>query len=139
MLKVLLPVDGSENSLRTVQYAVQSAPLYREPAELHLLNVQRAFPSTLKMVGEDAKRYHHDEGIKALEPARKLLDAAGIKYTYHIGVGDFGETIAQYVRNLHVTQIVMGCRGASSVANMLLGSVTTRVLHLVEVPVLLVK
>ncbi|MCE9642399.1 MAG: universal stress protein, partial [Betaproteobacteria bacterium] len=38
-----------------------------------------------------------------------------------------------------IQQIVMGTRGAGAVANMVLGSVATKVLHLVEVPVLLVK
>ena len=33
----------------------------------------------------------------------------------------------------------MGTRGHGAVANMLIGSVATKVLHLVEVPVLLVK
>ncbi len=33
----------------------------------------------------------------------------------------------------------MGTRGAGSIANMLLGSVTTKVLHVADVPVLLVK
>ena len=139
MLRVLIPIDGSEHSLRTVRYVIEKAPLYKEPLELHLLNVRHALPGTIRGVGEEAKRFHHDEGIKALAAARKLLDDAGIKNSYHIGVGDFGETIAQYVKNLKIEQIVMGSRGAGAIANMLLGSVTTKVLHLVDVPVLLVK
>jgi nucleotide-binding universal stress UspA family protein len=91
------------------------------------------------IAADEAKRFHHDEGIKALASARKLLDAAGIKYTYHIGLGEVGETVAQYVKEQRIDQVVMGTRGAGSVANMLLGSVATKVLHVVEVPVLLVK
>jgi nucleotide-binding universal stress UspA family protein len=140
MLKVLVLVDGSENSLRSIRFVMQKAPLYKEPMEIHLLNVQHPFPGTVGMVaGVEAKRYHHDEGTKALEAARKLLDAAGIKYAYHIGLGDIAETIAHYVKEKKIDQIIMGTRGAGSVANMLLGSVATKVLHLVEVPVLLVK
>ena len=139
MLRVLIPIDGSENSLRTVGFVIEKAPLYREPLEIHLLNVQRPFPGTIMMVGEEGRKFHRDEGIKALAGARKLLDGALVKYAHHIGVGDFTETIAQYVRDKEIDQVVMGTRGASAVANMLLGSVTTKVLHLVEVPVLLVK
>jgi len=139
MLRVLIPVDGSRNSLRTVRFVIKKAPLYKEPLEIHLLNVQRPFPGTVRGVSALAKRHHHDEGIKALAPARRLFDAARLKYKHHVGVGDFGDTIAQYVKNLKIDQVVMGCRGAGSIANMLLGSVATKVLHLVDVPVLLVK
>src|ERR1051326_4060756 len=140
MQKVLVLVEGSANSSRAVSYAANMASLYSEAPELHLLNVQRSFPGTVRMIAADeAKRFHHDEGIKALAPARKLLDAAGVKYSYHIGVGEIGEVVTQYIKEKNIDQVVMGTRGAGSVANMLLGSVATRVLHLVEVPVLLVK
>ena len=139
MLRVLMPVDGSENSLRAVGFVIRKAPLYKEPLELHLLNVQHPFPGTITGVHELAERHHHDEGIKALAAARKALDAAGLKYVYHISVGDSGEVIAHVVRDKKIEQVVMGTRGLGSVANMLLGSVANKVLHLVDVPVLLVK
>ena len=139
MLRVLIPIDGSENSLRTVRFVIRKAPLYKEPLEIHLLNVQHPFPGTISGVHEQAEHYHHDEGTKALADARKALDAAGLKYVYHIIVGEAGEAIARFVKDKNIEQVVMGTRGAGSVANMLLGSVATKVLHLVEVPVLLVK
>ena len=139
MLKVLMPVDDSENSLRTVRFLIQKAALYKEPLEIHLLNVQHPFPGTIRGVHEQAEQYHHDEGIKALAGVRKLLEAAQLKYAYHIIVGEAGETIARFVKDQQMQQVVMGTRGAGAVANMLLGSVATKVLHLVEVPVLLVK
>ena len=140
MLKLLVMADGSENSLRAAKFVLKSVSMCKDPMEIHLLNVQHPFPGTVKLVaGEEAKRFHHDEGIKALDATRKVLDAAGIKYAYHIGVGDIGETIAQYVKEKKIDQVVMGTRGMGSVANMLLGSVATKVLHLVDVPVLLVK
>jgi nucleotide-binding universal stress UspA family protein len=139
MLKVLMPVDGSENSLRTARFVMQKAALYKEPLELHLLNVQRPFPGTVRGVHGEAEKYHHDEGIKALAATRKLLDDGGVKYVYHISVGEAGEIIAHFVKDKQIDQVVMGTRGGGSVANMLLGSVATKVLHMVEVPVLLVK
>ena len=139
MLKVLIPVDGSGNSTRAVQYLIRKAGLYKEPLEIHLLNVQHAFPGTVRGVHHQSEQYHHDEGIKALAEVRKLLDAEGLKYAYHIVVGEAGETIAHVVRDKGIQQVVMGTRGAGVVANMLIGSVATKVLHLVDVPVLLVK
>jgi nucleotide-binding universal stress UspA family protein len=139
MLRVLIPIDGSENSLRTVRLVIRKAPLYKEPLDIHLLNVQHPFPGTISGVHEQAERYHHDEGLKALAGARKALDEVGLKYIYHISVGEAAEVIAHFVKDKNIDQVVMGTRGAGAVANMLLGSVATKVLHLVEVPVLLVK
>jgi nucleotide-binding universal stress UspA family protein len=47
--------------------------------------------------------------------------------------------IADYARDEGCALIVMGTRGLGSIANMLLGSVATKVIHLAEVPVLLIK
>ncbi len=138
-MKILLPVDGSDTSARAVQFVLKQALNSKEAPELHLLNVQHSLPGTIKGVANQAKQYHHDEGVKALANARKLLDDAQIKYTYHIGVGEVGEVVAHFVSDLKWDQVVMGTRGMSSVANMVLGSAATQILHLVQVPVLLVK
>ena len=139
MLRVLIPVDGSDNSLRAVKFVIRKAPLYKEPLEIHLLNVQHSFPGTIQGVREQAERHHLDEGMKALADARKALDAGGLKYVYHVSVGEAGEVIAHFVKDKKIEQVVMGTRGAGSIANMLLGSVANKVLHLADVPVLLVK
>lgn len=139
MLKVLIPVDGSDNSKRVVKHTIDKAALYKDAVEIHLLNVQHPFPGTIRGVKEQADQYHREEGEKALAGARKLLDKAGLKYSCHISVGDAAEVIARFAKEHKVDQIIMGTRGAGAVANMLLGSVASKVLHLVEVPVLLVK
>ena len=139
MLRVLIPIDGSENANRAVGFVIRKAPLYREPLEIHLLNVQHPFPGTIRGVHKEAEQFHHEEGLKALAVARRLLDDAGVKYVFHISVGEAAEVIAHFVKDKNIEQVVMGTRGAGSVANMLLGSVATKVLHLVDVPVLLVK
>lgn len=139
MLKVLVPVDGSKNCLRAVQYLIGQAPAYKNPVDIHLLNVQHSFPGTVRGVRGEAEKFHHDEGIKALAEARKLLDDAGLKYAYHITVGEAAESVAQFVKEHKFDQVVMCTRGMGAVASMVLGSVTSKVMHLVEVPLLLVK
>ena len=138
-MNILLPVDGSENSARAVQFVVKQMQNSKEVPDLHLLNVQHSLPGTIKGVADQAKQYHHDEGIKALANARKALDDANIKYEYHISVGEVGELVAHFAKDLKCDQVVMGTRGMGSVANMLMGSTATKVLHTVDVPVLLVK
>jgi nucleotide-binding universal stress UspA family protein len=141
-MKILLPVDGSENALRATRFAMKLAQTCNEGFELHLLTVQMPILSgDVKMfVSQDQiNAYYHDEALKALAGAREVLDAAGVHYVFHIGVGQLAETIAAYARDKACDQIVMGTRGLGSVKGLLLGSVTTKVMHLVDVPVTLVK
>jgi len=142
MLKLLVATDGSEKGNRVIDHVIKQAGMYKEPVEVHLLNVQLALVGVnvkLFISREDLNAYYHDEGVAALKSAREKLDAAGIKYAYHIGVGDPAEVIAQYAEDKQCDQIVMGTRGMGTVSNLVLGSVATKAIHLAKVPVLLVK
>ena len=142
MHRILLPVDGSEAALRAVDHVLKKDGLYKDPAEIHLLNVQLALRKgvTEFVSQQQLDSYHHDEGIKDLALARAKLDAAKVPYQFHIGVGEEpAAVIAHYAQDKKCDQVVMVTRGLSSVAGILLGSVTIKVIHLVDVPVLLVK
>ncbi len=142
MLKLLVATDGSENANRVIDHVIKQVGWYREPVEVHLLNVQLPLTSVnikLFISREDLNAYQHDEGMAALKSAREKLDAAGIKHAFHIGVGSPEVVIVQYAADKECAQIVIGSRGLGSVANLVLGSVATKVIHLARVPVLLVK
>ena len=142
MKKLLLPVDGSDNALRAVKFALDQATTYSGQTEIHLLTVQLPIVSgdvRMFVSEESIKNYYHDEGIKVLASARAMLDAAGVHYIYHIGVGQIAETIAQYAEKESCDQIILGSKGHGAIAGLLLGSVATKVMHLVNIPVCLVK
>ena len=143
MLKVLVPVDGSESSNHAVDHVLKRLGLCKDTVEIHLLNVQPPVPggsAVSSHVGQGALRQHHkEEGMKALASAMQKLDAAGVPYVHHISVGEPAEVIAQFASEKQCDEILMGTRGAGGAANLLLGSVTTKVIHLAHVPVLLVK
>lgn len=141
MLKLLVPVDGSENSLRLVEYLIKWLGRLAEPVDLHLINVQPSLHGDVGMFlsSEQIRDYHHDEGIEALRAARDILDAAGVLYTFHISVGDPAEVIVQFAHDQQCDQIVMGTRGLGGLARLLLGSVASRVIQLADVPVMLIK
>lgn len=141
MLRILLPVDGSENSLRAVDYAVRSKDWYKDTLEVHLLHVQHPLPRdvTRFIQSDQVKEFHRDEGAKVLAPARQRLEAAKLTCAFDTRVGDAAETITQYTKEKRCDQIWMGTRGLGAVTGLLLGSVTTKVIHLSDVPVLLVK
>lgn len=141
-MNILLPVDGSENALHAVRHVIAMKDQFREPISVNLLNVQLPVASgAVKMFisQQQLNDYYRDEGMKALKDARALLDNAGIAYQHHIGVGETAATIVGYAKDKQCQQIVMGTRGAGSFSGTLLGSVAARVVHLADVPVLLVK
>jgi len=142
MFKVLIAVDGSESADRAVGHVLQLAKNSREPLEAHVLNVQPpvTFGDIRKFVSQEVlNAYYHDEGMKTLAATRKQLDQSAVAHTYHIGVGPVAETITNYAREHGCSQIVMGSRGLSTISNLLVGSVASKVLYLADVPVTLVK
>ena len=143
MLKFLVPVDGSESSDRAVSFLIKKLGWFKDGVEIHLLNVQQLIPygdRVTSVVGHDRiAQFHQEEGMAALKGAMKLLDAAKVKYHYHIGVGHEAEVVCQYAKEKRCDQIVMGTRGLGTVSRTLLGSVASKVIHLAPVPVLLVK
>ena len=141
MLKMLVPVDGSENSVRSIDYLIQWLARLSEPVDIHLINVQHALHGEVGMFlsSEQIRSYHHDEGVKALAVARQKLDEANLDYTVHIGIGDPAEVVIQYAREKNCDQIVMSTRGLGKIASLLLGSVASKIIQLSDVPVLLTK
>jgi nucleotide-binding universal stress UspA family protein len=139
--KVLVPVDGSVNSLHAVDFVIKAIAEGRS-MEVHLLNVQPQIVSghaRMYLKKELIDEYSQEEAEKALKPAKEKLDQAGIKYTASHLVGNAPEIIGKYVKSKGIEHVVMGTRGFGSVQGLLLGSVATKVLHLVDVPVTLVK
>jgi nucleotide-binding universal stress UspA family protein len=141
MLKILLAVDGSESSLRAVAHAIKRASPAKDQLQIHLVNVQHPVHGSVSTFVDAAqiKQYHHDEGMKVLTGARELLDAAGVPYQFHLFVGEPAEIIARYAKEQACDEIVIGTRGLSGISSLLMGSVATKIIHLAETPVLLVK
>ena len=136
MLKVLVPVDGSPNSLHAVRRVINEFAKNRE-VEVHLLNVQAPFSRHIAQFASRKNRdsLHHDEAEKALLPVRRMLDGAGVPHTVHIEVGSKAELIAAAARRLRCDHIVMSTARKNSLTRMIEASVTNRVLELTTVPV----
>jgi nucleotide-binding universal stress UspA family protein len=143
MLKVLLPVDGSPSAVRATQRLVETLGWYKESPAIDLLTVHLPVPRVPNMgtfVSKDMLQKYYDEECQAmLAPSRGVLDAAGVAYTTHQMVGPIAESIVEQATKLGSSMIFMGTRGMSALANMALGSVTTRVLHLAQLPVVLIR
>ncbi|MDP1559499.1 MAG: universal stress protein [Nitrosomonas sp.] len=141
MLKILLPVDGSDSSNKAVADFIQLLDCYKETPEIHLLNVQHPLDGNVSLFidKENIRQYHQEEGMKKLQRARELLDLAGLGCPFHIVVGEPAEMIVNFAQEKSMDQIVIGPRGMGVVKSLLLGSVTNKVMQLSTLPVLLVK
>lgn len=142
MLKVLLPVDGSPSAVRATEKLIETLGWYKELPEIDALAVHLPLPRVPNMgafVSKDMiQKYYDDECRDMLDPTRKLLDAAGVKYTVHQAIGPIAESIIEQAKQSGSNLIYMGTRGMSPLANMAMGSVAMRVLHLCHIPVVLI-
>ena len=145
MNRILVPVDGSAHADRALHHALKLALVLVKAGvatELDLLNVQTPIVDgeVLVYVGEErAKEHAMKAGERALESARRVLAEAGFPFQAKVEIGEVAEVIATHVQKHQITEVVMGTRGLGSVSGLVLGSVATKVIHLVDVPVTLVK
>ncbi|WP_300332217.1 universal stress protein [Accumulibacter sp.] len=137
----LVPVDGSPAAVHAVEHVIRHAVEDAVRPQIHLVNVQAPLPADVTRFIDDGvvQDYHREAGDAALRIARARLEAAGLIYSSHVLVGETAPSIAEYARRHACTLIVMGARGLGALAGVLLGSVTVRVIHLTDLPVMVVK
>ncbi len=142
-MKILLAVDGSKHALDAVQSLIEHAGWYREKPEVQLVTVHLPVPKLPGMgaaVGKSQiEKYYQEEGEARLTAARRKLDAAGMRYQAHVLIGPVAETIVKHAKAQGCDLIFIGSRGMSEMGKALLGSTATKVLHISDIPVLLVK
>lgn len=140
-MKILIPVDGSELSLKAMRVAMN---LLQQglSGSLVLANVQEPANLYEMVVAPDSEilqRVSTAAGVDALEKAEGLLMEAGVVYEREIATGDPAHTIVDIAERFACDMIIMGARGASALRSALLGSVSSEVLHSAHVPVMIVK
>lgn len=141
MNKVLVPIDGSESSLNALKAAMAFVD-GRSDASLQIVTVQPPIASgNVKrfISAEILDEYYQEEGEKCLAGARELLAQSSVKASPVVLVGPIAETIVDYAKEHHSSHLIMGTRGLGRISGLLLGSVATKVLSLIDIPVTLVK
>lgn len=134
--KILLAVDGSEHSAKAVDVAGDLAQRY--DGEVVVLHVR-----------EHEITWGADIDIETAAEARSLVDGV-VRRLKDAGVNVRGEVvrvplgqIPRAILDMTVEEgaglIVMGTRGLSDWGRLLMGSVAHKVVHLAEVPVLVVR
>ena len=137
--KILVPLDGSNNSFRGLDHAIGLAKLSGASivgAHVSYVPGNLAYPRQgfiNQTLLKDAKRY--------LNTAKKRCADNNVTFTSKILAGTPSHGIVKFgqeVRN-GINMIVMGTRGLSSAKESFLGSVSNHVVHKSKIPVLLVK
>ena len=142
-MKIPVPVDGSPASLRALRLAIEEVK-GREASSILVINVQNRVVAGLD-AGADImplvwiEEEEERAGREILKEPRALCEQVGIAHAVRVERGSIAATIERVTRDEHVDHIVMGTRGLGGVRGLLLGSVATQVLHLVDVPVTFVK
>ena len=150
--KILVPLDGSEHSLKALEEAAQIAKKFSGKLTLiHVYSVQPIVmpePSTtgslsipivtgdeVSMMIEAARKF----GNKILEDGEKRINTSGVQVEKMLVEGHAGEEIVNAANQGNFDLIAIGARGVSHWREMLLGSVTDGVIHHVSCPVLVIK
>jgi nucleotide-binding universal stress UspA family protein len=136
--KILVAIDGSEHSYLIVDKAIEYATLF--DVSVLLVYCHRRFPT---IMGEP----YRDEQIssiiseseKVIAPFLQHIKKAGIAVEERIMEEPAGAAIADIARIEHCDLIVMGSRGLTNLAGLIIGSVTNRVLHTAPCSVLVVR
>jgi YjbE family integral membrane protein len=137
-LPVLFAADDSEQSVTASERLIGHLAHLRGEPHVHLVNVQPpAHGDVSTFVGEaELKSYHHDEGRKAVAAVKAKLDAAGVPYLVHIGVGSPSHVIAHYAKETNSRQVFLSKPLGEGVEDFV--PIVSEVAGLVDVPVTLV-
>jgi len=135
--KILVGIDGSKFAQKAFDTALAQAA--REGAELYVLTVahppQIGDDVEMEAVIENSRAYHQ----KLFPPLQKAAEEKKVKAHFEVAVGHPVEQIIYHADRHEVDLIVVGHRGRSKFAQLLLGSVSKQVVQHAGRAVLVVR
>lgn len=145
--KVLAAVDGSEHSLKAVDYAIDIALKY--DCEMYLIHVvdRLEIPDEIIKFAnvekiEDPPEYLvlNEIGNRILKKAEETAKEKGVQEVRAIiQEGDPADKITAFARDNDIDWIFLGSRGLGGVKGLLMGSVSNKVCHLTDSTCITVK
>lgn len=141
---ILIPTDGSDNVEPAIQYGFDIARRY--DATVHALHVVDSSPIERKLeltALETDLETLPDTWYEAGDDATKQIGTRaaehGLDAVTEVRRGIPAREIRSYITDTGIDLVCMGTRGHTGLDRVLLGSVTTRIVRTVDIPVLSVK
>ena len=136
--KFLVPVDGSDYSMRAAKYAAELAKLMG--CEIVLMYCHKSFPVVLgEPHFQNAINKIQKKSNELVEPYRKLFQETGTSFIERILERPAAKAICEVAKLEKLDMIVIGSRGRNKLEGLLLGSCTHRVLSTAPCPVLVIR
>ncbi|MDH3677422.1 MAG: universal stress protein [Nitrosopumilus sp.] len=147
--KILVPIDGSKNSFRALNTAINFAKftkskiiaLYVIPTDVSSLSIIELMKplSSIQSIGYEEKLAKSSQ--KIIEVASLRCKANRISFDSKIIKGNPGFDTIKFAHNKKnsIDLIIMGSRGEGHAEEILLGSVSYHVVHKSKIPVMIVK
>jgi nucleotide-binding universal stress UspA family protein len=140
-MKILFALDGSPRALAALDVLLARLDWFAKPVSLDLVHVhpELPYPGAVSRIGKDnVQQYYDDESNQVLEPALARAKAKNVNANAVHLVGDAASEIVRQAATGY-DLIVMSARGHTALANLVIGSVTTKVIASSKVPVLLLR
>jgi len=136
---ILVGYDGSAYSTRALTYAQDLAQKY--DAQIVLVYAFHPLPSTMlgAPYAEQLQNHALTAGRDIIQEANDKLAGSKVKVTTELLEGPPAEALLRVAEVRKCDLIVLGSRGMGTLKASLLGSVSDKVLHNAQVPVLIVK
>lgn len=135
--EMLVPVDGSENSLRAVRYAMALATALG--ARIRLFYV---FPvSSVEIIGmagmsrDDIEHAAQAAAQRVFDKLHAEIGETDLNLDDETSIGDPAEEIIRCTEDDHELLVILGRRGLSRIQSLLLGSVSEKVVRHAHSPV----
>jgi nucleotide-binding universal stress UspA family protein len=134
MPRILIAFDGSDASRR----ALERVTRFMKEADIAVVTVARPIYRDPPFTGY-ADPTDEEEQRQRLFAARDELQRAGVAATGYAPVGDPADAILATARAFEAELIVIGARALGTLGRLVLGSVSTKVVHESDCDVLIVK
>ena len=140
-MKILVAVDGSSYCKRMLAYLAAHDEWLGPAHKYTIVHAVPAVPpgAAAALSKQTLQSYYDDEAEKVLGTVRSFFTQQQLSAEFVVKVGHAAESIASLAEEGRFDLVMMGSHGHSSLANLVLGSVATKVMAQCGVPVLLVR
>ncbi len=140
-MKILIPVDGSSYTKRMLAYLVAHDEWFGGNHQYTLLHVSSPVPARAAAALDRATMNddYAQESEKVFKPIRTFFGKQKVSAEFMAKVGAVAETIADQAGKGKFDMVMMGSHGHGALGNLVLGSVTNKVLAHCDRPVLIVR